>query len=60
VGPNGVDGEGLLYIDGDLNLNSNFSYKGLIYCEGDITVNGNAWVLGGNRGEGQDQDQDQR
>jgi Tfp pilus assembly protein PilX len=47
VGPNGVDGEGLLYIDGDLNLNSNFSYKGLIYVEGDITVNGNAWVLGG-------------
>jgi type IV pilus assembly protein PilX len=47
VGPNGVDGEGLLYIDGDLNLNSNFSYKGLIYVEGDITVNGNAWILGG-------------
>jgi hypothetical protein len=47
VGPNGVDGEGLLYIDGDLNLNSNFSYKGLIYVEGDISVNGNAWVLGG-------------
>ena len=47
VGPNGVDGEGLLYIDGDLHLNSNFSYKGLIYVEGDITVNGNAWILGG-------------
>jgi len=47
VGPNGVDGEGLLYVDGDLHLNSNFSWKGFIYCEGDITVNGNAWVLGG-------------
>ena len=47
LGPNGVDGEGLLYVDGDLHINSNFSYKGLIYVEGDITVNGNAWVLGG-------------
>ena len=47
AGPNGIDGEGLLYVDGDLNLNSNFSWKGLIYCEGDITCNGNAWVLGG-------------
>src|SRR5262252_10591189 len=47
LGPNGVDGEGLLYVDGNLNLNSNFSYKGLIYVEGDISVNGNAWVLGG-------------
>jgi len=46
VGPSGVDAEGLLYIDGDLHLNSNFSYKGLIYVEGDITVNGNAWILG--------------
>jgi hypothetical protein len=47
VGPAGIDGEGLLYVDGDLKLNSNFSWKGFIYCEGDITVNGNAWVLGG-------------
>ena len=47
LGPNGVNGEGLLYVDGDLSLNSNFSYKGLIYVEGDIKVNGNAWILGG-------------
>jgi Tfp pilus assembly protein PilX len=47
VGPSGVDGEGLLYVDGDLHLNSHFSYKGLIYVEGDIDCNGNAWVLGG-------------
>ena len=46
VGPNGVVGEGLLYVDGDLHLNSNFAYKGLIYVEGDLDVNGNAWVLG--------------
>ena len=47
AGPSGVEGEGLLYVDGDLHLNSNFSYKGFIYVEGDIEVNGNAWILGG-------------
>jgi Tfp pilus assembly protein PilX len=47
LGPNGADGEGFLYVDGDLKLNSNFSYKGFIFVEGDITVNGNAWILGG-------------
>jgi type IV pilus assembly protein PilX len=47
LGPSGVDGEGFLYVDGDLKLNSNFSYKGFIFVEGDITVNGNAWILGG-------------
>src|SRR4030095_3478737 len=46
VGPNGVDGEGLLYVDGNLHLNSNFHFKGLIYVEGDLDINGNAWVLG--------------
>ena len=47
VGPNGVDGEGFLYVDGSLHLNSNFHYKGFIYVEGDFDINGNAWVLGG-------------
>lgn len=42
-----VDGEGLLYVDGDLTLNSDFSWKGLVYIEGDLKLNGNAWVLGG-------------
>ena len=42
----GVDGEGLLYVDGDLTLNSNFTFKGLIYVEGDLKINGNSWVLG--------------
>jgi Tfp pilus assembly protein PilX len=44
---NGGDGEGLLYVDGDLNLNGSFTYRGMIYCEGDLTINGNAWILGG-------------
>lgn len=43
----GADGEGLLYVDGDLTLNSTFTYRGLIYVEGDLKVNGSAWVLGG-------------
>ncbi len=42
----GVNGEGFLYVDGDLTLNSSFTYKGLIYIEGDLKINGQAWVLG--------------
>ncbi len=44
---NGGDGEGLMYVDGDLRLNGNFTYKGLIYAEGDVTINGTCWILGG-------------
>jgi hypothetical protein len=43
----GGNGEGLLYVDGDLTLNGNFTYKGLIYIEGDLKLNGQAWILGG-------------
>jgi len=42
-----VDGEGLLYVDGDLTINSDFSFKGLVYIEGDLKLNGKAWILGG-------------
>ncbi len=44
---NGGDGEGFLYVDGDLGLNGNFTWRGLIYAEGDVTINGNCWLLGG-------------
>ena len=44
---NGGDGEGLLYCDGDLNLNGEFNYRGMIYVEGDLKINGNCWILGG-------------
>ena len=44
---NGGDGEGFLYVDGDLRLNGSFTYRGLIYAEGDVTINGNCWLLGG-------------
>jgi Tfp pilus assembly protein PilX len=43
----GADGEGMLYVDGDLTLNSTFTFRGLVYIEGDLTLNGSAWILGG-------------
>jgi hypothetical protein len=46
-GIHGVTGEGLLYVDGDVTLNSTFVYKGLVYIEGDLKLNGQAWILGG-------------
>jgi Tfp pilus assembly protein PilX len=42
----GITGEGMLYVDGDLTLNSTFVYKGLVYIEGDLKLNGQAWILG--------------
>jgi hypothetical protein len=42
----GGNGEGLLYVDGDLHINGDFTYKGLIYVEGDLEINGQTWVLG--------------
>ncbi len=47
LGIHGGDGEGMLYVDGDLTINANFTYRGLIYVEGDLKMNGQAWVLGG-------------
>jgi len=43
----GGDGEGMLYVDGDLSITGNFSYRGLVYVEGDLKVNGTVWILGG-------------
>ena len=43
----GGDGEGMLYVDGDLHINGNFNFRGLIYVEGDIDINGTCWILGG-------------
>ncbi len=42
-----VDGEGFLYVDGDLHVNAGFHYKGLVFVEGDFDINGQAWILGG-------------
>ena len=42
-----VDGEGFLYVDGDLHINAGFHYKGILYVEGNLDINGQAWILGG-------------
>jgi len=42
----GASGEGLLYVDGDLHLNSTFVFRGIVYIEGDLILNGQAWILG--------------
>jgi Tfp pilus assembly protein PilX len=44
---NGGEGEGFLYVDGNLTVNGNFIYRGLIYIEKDLQINGTCWVLGG-------------
>jgi Tfp pilus assembly protein PilX len=43
----GGDGRGFLYVDGDMTINGNFTYRGLIYIEGDLKINGTCWILGG-------------
>lgn len=47
VGIHGGSGEGMMYVDGDLTINAQFSYRGLLYVEGDLNMNGQAWILGG-------------
>jgi Tfp pilus assembly protein PilX len=42
----GGNGEGLLYFDGDVAINGNFTFRGLVYIEGDLKINGNCWILG--------------
>ena len=41
-----ANGEGMLYVDGDLTVNAGFTFRGLVYVEGDIKFNGDAWILG--------------
>ena len=43
---NSVEGTGLLYVNGDLDIAGGFAWRGLIYVEGDVRVLGNAWILG--------------
>jgi Tfp pilus assembly protein PilX len=42
----GGDGEGFMYVDGNLTVNGNFSFKGIVYVEGDLKLNGTFWMLG--------------
>jgi hypothetical protein len=39
-------GEGMLYVDGDLDISSSFIYRGIVYVEGDLHITGHAWILG--------------
>ena len=43
---NGNTGEGLIYVDGDMDISGNFEWRGLIYVEGDCNITGTAWILG--------------
>jgi Tfp pilus assembly protein PilX len=45
-GIQGTSGDGLLYVDGDLNLSGPFNFKGMVYVEGNLTGSGDIWVLG--------------
>jgi hypothetical protein len=41
-----VTGEGLLYVNGNMECSGIFQWRGLIYIEGDFTITGSPWVLG--------------
>jgi len=43
----GGSGDGLLYVNGDLEIQGDFTYRGLIYVEGDVKIKGTGWILGG-------------
>jgi Tfp pilus assembly protein PilX len=45
-GVSSTNGQGLLYVDGDLNITGPFSWKGLIYAEGNLACSGQIWILG--------------
>jgi hypothetical protein len=43
---NGVSGEGLIYVTGDMKITGGFTWKGLVFVEGDCEIVGDAWILG--------------
>lgn len=42
-----AEGEGFLYVEGDIECKSDLVYRGMIYATGKIAIDGRAWVLGG-------------
>lgn len=42
----GGDGEGFLYVNGNLTINGTFNFRGVIYVEGNTQINGTFWCLG--------------
>jgi Tfp pilus assembly protein PilX len=43
----GGSGDGFLYVNGDLEIKGDFTFRGLIYVEGDVKIKGTGWILGG-------------
>ncbi len=43
---NGNNGQGLIYVDGDMDIAGNFVWRGLVFVEGDCEIIGTAWILG--------------
>jgi Tfp pilus assembly protein PilX len=43
----GGSGEGFLYVNGDLEISNDFTFRGLIYVEGSLKMSGTGWILGG-------------
>ncbi len=43
----GGNGDGLLYVEGNVQIKGTFTYQGLIYSTGGIDIMGRAWILGG-------------
>ena len=42
----GGNGDGILYVDGNLEIDGDFTFRGLIYVEGNVNWKGTAWVCG--------------
>lgn len=40
------EGDGLLYVEGDLHIGKDFTYRGLVYATGRVFIDGSSWVLG--------------
>jgi hypothetical protein len=43
---NGGGGQGLIYVDGDMDIAGAFEWRGLLYVEGDLQITGTPWILG--------------
>ncbi len=43
----GGNADGMLYVNGNLEIDGDFTFRGLIYVEGDVQFKGNGWVIGG-------------
>ena len=39
-------GSGILFVNGDLEINGKAIWRGLIYVEGSVKITGGPWILG--------------